>query len=202
MVIINLNSIPVFKESTNFCLEKKELDTLMNLKYKVSEMGSSLSIDSFILKNNIFKRIKKFLNEKVSFYKEKILEINNNIYLTQSWATICKKTKGHHNHIHPNTFLSAIFYVKSKDNFLQFNLARSPLAQGFNFEYDVKKFNTYNGENWRLPVNTGDVVIFPGWLNHGSINSSCTEKILIGSNYFIKGEFGDKNNLNYDYLKI
>jgi len=202
VIIINLNSIPVFKESTNFYLEKKELDALLNLKYKTSEMGSLLSIDSFILKNNIFKRIKKFLNEKISFYKEKILEINNDIYLTQSWATICKKNNGHHNHIHPNTFLSAVFYVKSENNFLKFNLTRSPLAQGFNFEYNVKKYNIYNGENWNLPVNTGDIVIFPGWLNHGSINSSSTEKILIGSNYFIKGEFGDKNNLNYDYLKI
>jgi uncharacterized protein (TIGR02466 family) len=202
MFIINLNAIPVFKESSNFLLTKKEMTSLLNLKYTSSEKGCLLSVDSFIFKNKIFKRIKNFLNEKVNFYKEKILEINNEIYLTQSWSTISKQKNGHHDHIHPNTFLSAVFYVKSKANNLKLDLTRSPLSQGFNFEYDVKKHNIYNSANWNLPVNTGDVVIFPGWLKHGSVNSSNEDKILIGSNYFIKGEFGNKNNTNYDYLKI
>jgi uncharacterized protein (TIGR02466 family) len=202
MFVINLNAIPVFKESTNFLLKEKEVKSLLNLKYISSEKGSLLSVDSFIFKNKIFKRIKNFLNEKVNFYKEKILEINNEIYLTQSWSTICKQKNAHHDHIHPNTFLSAVFYVKSKDNTLKLDLNRSSLAQGFNFEYNVKKYNIYNSGSWSLPVNTGDVVIFPGWLKHGSVNSSNEDKILIGSNYFIKGEFGNKNGKDYDYLKI
>jgi uncharacterized protein (TIGR02466 family) len=202
--ILNLNAIPIYKEKTTFSLTKEELFFLINdLKCKTfkDKPGFFLSENSYILNKKELKRIKTFLNEKANFYKNKIMEIKDNIGLTQSWLTINKKNSFHHIHKHPNTFISVVYYINSMNGILHFDINQSPLEKGFNFEYKIKNYNIYNSSSWNLPVNTGDIVIFPGWINHrSSPNNQNQDKILIGSNYFLTGVLGNINN--YSQIKI
>ena len=48
-----------------------------------------------------------------------------------------------------------------------------------------------------MPARTGDLVIFPGWLNHEtSVNESDDDRIIIGANYFLKGKLGTNEGLD------
>ena len=200
MELVNLKPIPIYKENVNLSLSKEELSLLKNLEF-YNENGFYITKDSNIFNNNKFDKIKKLMNKKANLYKDKILEIKNEIYLTQSWATINKKGSSHFMHKHPNTFISVVYYVSCKDGVLFFDLHKSQLEEGFNFEYTIENFNVYNSTTWKVYVKTGDIVIFPGWIHHKSlINDYETDKFLIGCNYFIKGELGSKRT--YSQIKI
>ena len=68
-------------------------------------------------------------------------------------------------------------------------------------EIDKEKFNLWNSDTWFFPVKTGDLVMFPGWINHKSLpNESDEDRIIIGTNYFITGKFGHQKTK--DYIEI
>ena len=42
---------------------------------------------------------------------------------------------------------------------------------------------------WTIPLIAGDIVIFPGYISHGSTeNDSDTDRYMIGANFWLKGE--------------
>ena len=42
---------------------------------------------------------------------------------------------------------------------------------------------------WTIPLVSGDIVIFPGYISHGSTeNDSDTDRYMIGANFWLKGE--------------
>jgi len=44
-------------------------------------------------------------------------------------------------------------------------------------------------------VKTGDIVIFPGWCEHQALpNEDDAPRIILGTNYFLTGTFGDYDN--------
>ena len=46
-------------------------------------------------------------------------------------------------------------------------------------------------------MKTGDVVIFPGWILHGTTpNKSDMDRIVIGANYFINGTVGTEDGVD------
>ena len=78
-------------------------------------------------------------------------------------------------------------------------IKNSALQNSFNFHYKIKNHNYYNSTSWEVPVTTGDMLIFPGHLEHfSSANKNDSDRIILGVNFFIKGEIGTKE----DYSRI
>ena len=197
MELLNLNAIPIAYERKVYSLNKKELEVIKNIKYRKPEKGCSLSEDVFLLKHKTFLPLKKFMTEKAEEYARDVLEIKDQIYLTQSWSTLNTTNAFHNVHHHPNTFISLVYYAQCKDGALRFHLNTPSIREGFNFQYTINKFNIYNSQNWTLPVKTGDIVLFPGHLRHGALpNGSPEPRITIGANFFIKGKLGSEKNVS------
>ena len=132
-------------------------------------------------------------------YTGKILEITNEFYITQSWATINKSKTGHHSHTHKASIFSLVFYPESEEeNKIFFELGKSSIQEGFDFLYNAKKFNVYNSDMWNVLTKKGFIIIFPSYLRHYSTNEG--KKIMIGANFFIKGKIGWKERK--DYIEI
>ena len=103
----------------------------------------------------------------------------------------------HTTHDHPNTLFSCVLYVKADNSGITFYKEKSAIQEAFNFSFKIKKYNIYNSVTWNLPVNTGDIVIFPGQIKHSSFkNKNEEERIIVGANFFIKGEIGVKENVD------
>ena len=46
-------------------------------------------------------------------------------------------------------------------------------------------------------MRTGDIVLFPGHIRHGSVvNESKTPRIIIGANFFLKGKLGSQKEVS------
>ena len=96
------------------------------------------------------------------------------------------------------------YYPQCESGELRLSKEKHALQENFEFYYDVSKHNAFNAPCWKIPLKTGTVVIFPGWLRHCTIaHPSITPRICIGANFFIKGKFSqDKDPLNEIDLDI
>jgi hypothetical protein len=200
MKLIILNGSPIGIFNTGFELTKEEKKHILKLKYDKDEYANCplVSKDTFLFKNNKFKRIEEILFKYVNQYKNEILKIDNNLRVVHSWATINDNTN-HRSHAHKNSFISCSFYVENEgNNKLIFSVEKSTLEKCHYLDYKIKEFNWFNSATWTININKGDIVIFLSDLFHQSINEG--KKTMIGANYFLTGEIGNKKS--YTYLKI
>ena len=112
MELINLKAIPIAYERNVYHLNKKELNVIKKIKYRKPKQGFFLSKTTSLLENKTLTPFKKFIFEKAKEYARNILEIDDQIYLTQSWSTINTTNAFHKPHDHPNTFLSLVYYAQ------------------------------------------------------------------------------------------
>ena len=193
MDLINFNAIPIAYERSVYFLDKKELAVIQKTKYKPPYKGLYLSKTISLLNDKALTSFKKFIIKKAKEYMRNVLEIKEEIYLTQSWSTLNTTNAFHEPHIHPNTFISLVYYAQCKEGSLRFHLDTSSIRKCFNFCYTINKFNIYNSQVWELPVQTGDMVLFLGHIRHSSApNKTQQDRIAVGANFFIKGTLGSK----------
>ena len=198
MKLLNLKAIPIAHDTNVYHLNQKELNAVKKTKYRTPDKGFYLSETTVLLENKTLASLKNFIIKKAEEYTLEILGIKDQIYLTQSWSTINNTNAFHRTHDHPNTFISLVYYAQCEDSFLHFNLNTSSIRECFNFSYTIDKFNIYNSHTWTLPVKTGDIVLFPGHIRHGSLpNKSSTPRIIVGANFFIKGKLGSYKEVSY-----
>ena len=196
--LINLKAIPIYHEGNSYSLTKKELDFIKKISYyEARERGLFISNSVSLLENKEVKGLKKFIVDKATAYAKEVLEIKNKIYLTQSWSTLNKQYGYHSVHYHPNTFISLVYYAQAEEGSLYFDIRRSSLQDGFSFDYSITNYNVYNSERWTIPIKSGDIIIFPGQICHGSTpNKSKEHRITMGANFFIKGKIGREDRIS------
>jgi len=203
-IILPTYACPLYKEQTGFRLNTTEWNAVRKLSYRYEEkpaLRAQISKDPFLFKKKVFKRIKKFIEERAQIYKQDVLELTSDTYLTQSWVAKSPAGAAHFKHAHPNTLFSMVYYAQceDKDATLQFSGPLNCLSRGFNFTYNTGRFNFFNSDAYTLRVKTGTVLAFPGWLSH-SANIQTSEKFIIGANFFIKGKLGAPDRV--DYIEI
>ena len=72
----------------------------------------------------------------------------------------------------------------------------------FGFIFNISELNVFNSKNWTIPVRSGDIVIYPGWVNHTTTpNEHETPRVVLGANFFARGKFGKYENTNLIEVK-
>lgn len=80
----------------------------------------------------------------------------------RSWASVYRRGDRHPAHFHPNTAISAIYYVHGPDA-CELDL----IDPRSNVDYfDPGVLFAGEGQNVRLRCTPGELVLFPGWLKH------------------------------------
>ena len=199
MKLIVIKGSPIGILNLDFELTKEEKKHILELKYdKEYDNCPLISKDTFLFKNNKFKRIEEILFKYVNQYKNDILKIDNDLRVVHSWATINDNTN-HPPHAHKNSFISCAFYVENEgNNKLIFKVEKSTIENCHYLDYKIKEHNWFNSSAWTINIDKGDIVIFLSDLFHKSINEG--KKTMIGANYFLTGDIGTEKN--YTYLKM
>jgi uncharacterized protein (TIGR02466 family) len=193
-IVTPLKGIPISFSNTNFTLTQEEKNIIYQQdNYMLGDgehTAPSSSKDLYVLNKPGLNRIKYFFEDIIKDYKENVIEITDEIYMTNSWITFNNKKHFHHKHRHPNVFLSMIYYVASESGDLQFYF-KSSLQEGFYLDYTIKNYNIFNSTKWTFEVKTKDIIIFPGWVTHSTTSNLSDEKrIAIVANFFIRGKLG------------
>jgi len=170
-----------------------EINYLNTIIYEINgDNNSYKSSDTYILKNKSLDKINSFILNSIVNYKN-LLKIEQEICITQSWVNKNPINSKHHEHIHPNSFVSGVFY---------FNLNKGhPPIQFSKTQFDMLKlsyteWNKYNCETYFPDISTGSLILFPSNLRHSvSLNKVDETRISLSFNTFTKNNLGSKKDL-------
>ena len=209
MSITQLWGVPVYKESTGFTWENfsdKEKEEFENYeKNQIGKLPHMEDLKSFnsrpkvvygnpkgkILDNPLLKRISNFVNEHVELYRKNVMCVKQEMVRTASWFTVQKNKDSHPKHNHKHAVISVCFYPQVHSGNLQLWAVneKNSFQEHYHFGYIYNKSNVFNANRWELRVSPGDIVIFPGYVRHGtSRNNSDERRMMIGANYMPKGD--------------
>ena len=190
---------PIYIFNLNRDFSKKEKQVLKKEQKKVNNnIFNKISKNKDIFAISDLKEIKRFISSSLKEYLENVVSPKHKIglYTTESWLNFTKKGERHHKHHHPNSFISGVFYFNTaKKDMICFHKKSKN-----NFEIETDKFNLFNSNSWDLPVSSGQLVLFPSYLEHSvPVLKENVTRISLSFNTFI---IVDINKLDAISLKI
>lgn len=104
------------------------------------------------------------------------------IEITACWATINAPGRGHAAHVHPNSFLSAVYYVETRAGADTINF-HDPRIQPGIIRPPVTRLVAANADQAVVRVSDGTLLLFPSWLQHSvDPNASQGNRISVSFN--------------------
>lgn len=191
---------PILKTSMDRAFTDDEIK-FMSSQILEQGIGNSSSKNRRILDAPELVDLKRIAKELLDYWTKDILLIGPELTLeiTQSWMNTTKPGEYHHNHYHPNSVVSGIFYIeadKNKDQFMV--LDPTPTL----IKYHTISNNVFNSEEYHLPIEKGNIVLFPSLIYHGVPHTQTnTNRISLAFNSFWKGKLGFAND-STNYLEI
>ena len=182
----------------------KELEWIKNAETRKENKGDGSggythynrqSEDTFVLDRPELANIRAFVELKIQKFATEIMASSDKLVITQSWLNKNKKGESHHEHVHPNSMVSGVWYP-------QIHESLPPIQFRHRNQRDVtlsaEKYNTFNSATFLLPMKRGELILFPSNLQHSvPVNQSDEERISLSFNTWPKGNMGDERSLTY-----
>ena len=183
----------------------KELEWINNQECRKENQGGDAggqkihynrqSEDTFVLDRPELSNIRAFIEAKLHEFVTKIYASTDKLVITQSWLNKSKKGESHHEHVHPNSMVSGVWYPQIHEQMppIQF---RS--RQQRDVSLQTEQYNTFNSATFMLPMKRGELILFPSNLTHSvPTNVGEEERISLSFNTWPKGNMGDIKSLTY-----
>jgi uncharacterized protein (TIGR02466 family) len=171
-----------------------ELDCVLEYKDTVrSNTGNITTKDVLVLENPRLAGLKSLVEEALQDYLIQVYNPINpdkiRLVPTQSWLNFTDKTQYHHKHYHHNSIISGCLYINAKRE--SDSIVFTKRATGEPWQIQALEQNYFNCNEFTVPVNTGDLVLFPSNLIH-SVPKTEHEytRISLAFNSFWDGELG------------
>jgi uncharacterized protein (TIGR02466 family) len=196
--IVGLFPIPIGFYKLPREITTDEISFLQNLK-KSKNMSNLRSCDSNIFENKTLEDLYVFCNDCLQDYFQTVYRPKNevNIKITQSWANYTETGQFHHKHIHPNSFISGVFYAQSDGKQDRIYFHDNEYAIHRSFKIPATEYNIYNSSSWYYDSIPGQLILFPSKLSHLVETRPAIQptRISISFNTFPTGIMGDREDL-------
>ena len=155
----------------------------------------------YLLEIEELKSIKDFFYESLNKYTKNINQSDQRLVITQCWANKNPPGSKHHEHVHPNSILSGVFYLRQDKTLPPIQFAKSVQSA---MKLDPKKYNNLNSETFLLPCVDGELLLFPSNLKHSvPTNLGKEARISLSFNTFSVDTLGSEESLTHlDIRKI
>lgn len=111
------------------------------------------------------------------------------VFVSGAWANFGPAGTSHHEHSHPNNFLSAVYYLRAPKGGHTINFI-DPRPQAHVIAPRVVRPSTNTASLVTLDIAPGRLVLFPAWLRHSvDTNKSEEERLSIAFNLMFE-DFG------------
>ena len=198
--ILQIFPTPIYRTFLDRELSEKEKKILLNKESILkNNIGNKTSDNTYILKNKNLKDLSKFLDYHIRTYFIDVLKTKKvKPYITQSWLNNTSLSEYHHEHSHPNSIISGVFYVDVNDS----DKISFIKKDSSSFMFEVDSYNAINSYVWDFMVQKNDLLLFPSSTIHKvKIKDVSNSRISLAFNVFAKGVFGNKNELTELILK-
>ena len=185
--------ILIIKYDDDISEETKYVENLEYISQK--ENKNFKSKDSYLMKHEIFKNIKNFFGESITKYTEKVLNSKQRLVITQCWTNKNPPGAKHHEHVHPNSILSGVFFFKIGGKLPPIQFAKTNQVA---MKLDPVKYNNITAETFLLPCVPGELLLFPSNLKHSvPMNLSEETRYSMSFNTFCIDILGSENSLTH-----
>ena len=193
--LLQIFPIPVLITKYEPSIEE-EFKFIENLRYvEQKENKNFKSDDTYLLKHKELSKIKDFINTSLNKYTQNILQTKQRLVVTQAWTNRNPPNSKHHEHVHPNSIISGVFYFRQSKTLppIQFNKS---VQDGI--KLNPEKYNQLNSESFLLPMTDGELVLFPSSLRHSvPINRGNETRYSMSFNTFSIDELGSRDSLTH-----
>jgi len=174
----------------------KEINYVDNLSYTEQKQNYNFkSTNSYLLELEELKNLKNFFYESLNKFTKNISQSDQRLVITQCWANKNPPGSRHHEHVHPNSILSGVFYLRQDKTLPPIQFAKSVQAA---MKLDPKKYNNLNSESFILPCTAGELLLFPSDLKHSvPTNTGTQSRLSISFNTFSIDALGSENSLTH-----
>ena len=144
----------------------KELEWIRNAETRKENKGGDggapihynrQSEDTFVLDKPELANIRAFIEAKLHKFVTEIMASTDKLVITQSWLNKNKKGESHHEHVHPNSMVSGVWYPQIHEQL-------PPIQFRSRHQRDVslstEKYNTFNSATFMLPMKRGELILF------------------------------------------
>ena len=186
--------IPVGFANLGRDLTKTEKKVLLDLEQRPNE-GNTTSSNTHVLDIPTLKNLRTFMDDALQEYYQQVYQPKFSVkpYITISWTNYTKPGQWHHKHAHPNSFISAVFYIDTNPEWDRIFFYKDGYNQ---LDITTENWNTYNSKSWWFPAHTGQLILFPSSLSHmvETVKGEAT-RVSMSFNTFLQGSLGDQKEL-------
>jgi len=179
----NLFSVPIFhgkldnwkkynRDLLPVCHEvRKETEDMSTLPWNC-HVWSTYGYDDQLYKRKQFQEIAKAINVYVRAYLDKRQwKKQEKIVMSELWVNYQGRYQFQEYHDHRERVLSGVYYIDVPPGAPDL-IIKTPLKANFD---DLMFESKESSEVHKLKIETGDLVLFPGWLEHG-VDANLTDK--------------------------
>ena len=210
MPYIDIMPTAVYKDKLGHQLTSHQKVVLDHMVMHPNELSNEMAL----LDRPEFKSMKDVVLSHVKKYEKDICGFKSNLSfrLTESWYRETVPGNNHANHNHPNSMLSGCIYLhvpkqpeghtdgstfwegEGHEGIHLVHIENRGVFKNHGFIYDQIP-TKYNQVRTFVPVETGDIVLFPSYIEHFvSHNESANEsRRIIAFNTFIQGRMSREN---------
>jgi uncharacterized protein (TIGR02466 family) len=168
-------------------LTNAELDVIYNCPVKKQALGNHTTQEPYFLNLNGLESLKSELEQHVDLYVKEIMKVSWELYLTNSWKNLTKPADQHIIHNHTNSIVSGVLYIKS--SYIQPTISFNRIDSPYVLSFEPSEFTPFNSNEWTIPVEDGDIILFPSKLFHYvKTNESDKDRLSIAFNTFARGD--------------
>ena len=138
--------------------------------------------------------IKQFCLDSLQDYETNAMQSKTSKpRITQSWLNLSRKGQWHHQHSHPNSLWSGVFYVEAEES--DRIVFHRSLLPGGSFQLETQEFNTANSTTWWIQSRPNTLLIFPSTLQHSVPPTKAEQRISLSFNTFPTATIGQPESL-------
>ena len=179
----------VYKNKLDRPLLSTELEFVYSSGVFEQSLGNEISTSQWVLEAPELAQLKKDLMDHINIYFNEIMQVDAELYMTNSWINVTAYEKQHSLHNHNNSILSGVFYINASDS--QPSISFNRMTPPFFLHMSAKQYTMFNSMEWNVPVEDGGIIIFPSNCFHFvKPNLTNNQRISIAFNTFIRGNIG------------
>ena len=179
----------VYKNKLERKLTSNELDFIYSLEVFEQSLGNEISTSQWLLEKTELAQLKTDLMDHINIYLNEIMQVDAELYMTNSWLNVTANQRQHSLHNHNNSILSGVFYINVSDS--QPSISFNRMDPPFFLHMKARQYTMFNSMEWNIPVEDNGIIIFPSNCFHFvKPNLTGNQRISIAFNTFIRGTVG------------
>ncbi|HVY65177.1 MAG TPA: TIGR02466 family protein [Gammaproteobacteria bacterium] len=163
--------------------------------------GFLSSVDKNVLDRPEFSGVREIVMREIRAYAHDVLAVDRALefYVTNSWINVHKRGHQAGAHMHHNSLISGVLYLRTNERsgnlvFHREVLSLVPFPPAL--DLDMTAFNIYNCKSWGYQPKTNDVCLFPSVVSHSvDPNESDEDRWCLAFNVFVRGNIGSLHKL-------